>query len=133
MVSLNHVRLNRFMPHSMVHRYLMRNNKNSKFFFVIPILSSPLNGIHYFISNNLYIADRSPIYWNVKASFMFAVAVEAVVGEAAATLAAAALSTWSFMYQNPEKYRQKHELKATTATRGMTSSCKGHDLQPQGA
>lgn len=80
------------MPHSMVHPSLMRNNTNTTFIFAIPIVSSLLNGIHYFISNYLYIADRSPIYWNIKASFMFAVAVE--VGEAAATLAAAALSTW---------------------------------------
>lgn len=117
------------MPHPMVHRSVMRNNKNTTIIFAIPILSFPLNGIHHFISNYLYIADRSPIYWNVKASFMFAFAVAAEVGEAAA----AALRTWSFVYQNPEKYRQKHLLKATTATRGMTSSCKGHDLQLQGA
>lgn len=84
------------MPHSIVHRALMRNNKNTTIIFVIPILFSPLNGIHYFISNYLYIADRSPIYWDVKASFMFAVAVAAEVGEAAATLAAATVSTWSY-------------------------------------
>lgn len=77
----------------MIHRSLSRNNKNTTIIFVIPILSSPLNGINYLISNYFYISDRSPIYWDVKACFMFAVGVAAEVGEAAATLAAAALRT----------------------------------------
>lgn len=53
---------------------------------------------------------------------MFAVAVAAEVGEAAATLTVAALSTRSYMYQNPEKIPTENRVKSN-------SRDKGHDLQ----
>lgn len=103
----------------MVHRPVKITNTNTTdmFYTNTPPSITPLKDIH-----RLYLWLLGSCWQVGSLNLVYAVVVAAEVVEVTATLAAAALSTWSYTDLTPEKYHHKNELKATAVTRGMTSS-----------